>query len=299
VPKEKDRARIAETHRNGVFLYSPEQAEVSKALDSVIQRFASIVDTRAGWHADGTGFFFALGDNLRRIVQLAQVPYASARASLLSELERWNAVNPPPPGLAIAAGPLRRAAIYDRWRANRADRSADSPADQSIQYLQQKEEAFRRLIVACNVLLGPSESLRQRGRNLPVVLAGLSDGERSLYEGLDAWADYEATSVYLNLDWHDVPTPGRGALSGRQTLAPPVAKTRRAKKDEEEQPPVRSLFEWEPVDRVVPHSNVEDDSVVRQRYAVSRARHAWVASLRDTLVDFRSSVIGMVNVKVC
>jgi hypothetical protein len=320
VPKtssDAERQRLRDVHsvRDGTvygeFVTGEKDDEIdadSSRLNQVIALLSGVADTRAGWHADGTTFFFSLGDNLRRIAGTALIPYNSVKKALASEMERWLAVNPPPPGLIIVAGPSeqRNAAIYARWLAHRADRSADSPADQNILFLQQKKEALRRLIAACNKLLGPSESLRQRGRNLPLVLASLSDEERSIYEGLDAWwtdsVDNDDPGIYLNLDWHDIPTPGRAELSGRQTLEVPVVAQRpkRGVKAStvvaQELPTTRSILEYEPEDRVIPNDNNALDGQ-RLKYQVSRARHAWVATFRNTLSNFRTAVIGMERVK--
>ena len=136
------------------------------------------------------------------------------------------------------------------------------------------------------------------------MLANLADDkERALYEGLGATWDPSNPGLYLNYDWHDIPTPGRAALSGRQTLevTGPARRPKRgaaAAAAADQLPETRSLIEYEPVDRAVPNNNNNDAPEGQQmRYQIGRARHTWITSFRNTLVDFDVSVIGLSSVK--
>ena len=98
--RQRDLFRARDGTVYGEFVTGDDQERQRQGgrLEQVIRLFSGIADTRAGWHADGTGFFFSLGDNLRRVVQTALIPYEAAKMAFASELERWIAVNPPPPG---------------------------------------------------------------------------------------------------------------------------------------------------------------------------------------------------------
>jgi len=198
------------------------------------------------------------------------------------------------------------------WSRLQVESTTVSPYDLRILYVKEKITSFRQLIRSCNMLLGPSASMKpafardSRGVSLMKLVMTSSMDVRLAYEGLiteteilwDPERAREDVGIYLNYDWDDttlrkIEYAPSSSQMGRRRVQPARAGKGKPILDEPG-PLVQSYYD---VFVVGGEEKPRSEADVFAPF-VTKARYDWILKLAGVLADLRDNVIGIQSTKV-
>jgi len=285
-------------------------------LTELIESFSLVPTSNEAWWNVATPYFQGIGTRLRYIHEKAFQTAKKTKELLVQSLEAWAKAN------GKANLPLSK--IEEAWYYSTLNQNSRSPSDQDIQYRKEKLAALERVLIFCNLLLGPPQSetktflsVAQTDVKRRDTLMNEENIEHFRYVGLEKW-NPDQPGLYLNFDWDDkkqefieyeahispaTTSFGGGDVESKKVSGPPAKGGRTTKTAQ------KTLLTTQREPIVPPYQRIFNEGLQQKFYQpfstgkqinvpeITKSRNDWIADFKTMLRNFRDNVIGMWSVK--